>query len=78
MKDNEYTIIEIKISLIGNDREWHELPVNIRFSGLWSDVRTYIDESLKDWVNLPFVHTIRWNFEGSLQGHYIIPATFKN
>jgi len=59
-------IIEVKIKFSNNNSRWEDVPVSFEVYEFSSSTIGQI----KKLLSCQFVREIRWNYKGSLQGHY--------
>lgn len=60
--------VEIKARVVGDQRKWEDIPVNETLPEPHGGIHGYCLTILKAF---PGVTEVRWNWKGSLQGHYV-------
>jgi len=60
--------VDVRIRIIGDDRDWKEIPVALEFA---SSNLAYVRSILHRSMNRLTVREIRLNYRGSQQGSYI-------
>jgi len=63
-------LLEVRVRLHGDLRNWDELPSRI-YQCLFADLALVIVQGIADCI--PDCREVRWNWLGSLQGHYVQP-----
>jgi len=63
-------IIQLKVRLSSDLREWENIPLWTETRPLNETEKKHLLRDLKAWSQTKFVKCIRWNEKGSLNGNY--------
>jgi hypothetical protein len=68
------TAIQIKVRFCNDLRNWESIPVTMSATADRGQLVNLV-RHLRTLANAPLISSVRWNVEGSLQGHYFANQT---